>query len=489
MKNNNLFLAGFHLQTLRRTPRSAQQILAQKLDGIRQKTFNQLGTCFDQLIPSHRLKPTESGALSRRRIFSKENTFWAFFSQILDNDGSCQAVVRKLQSYIALTSGSVPVSSTSAYCQARQKLPLSELEQVLQSTVNQLQPKPDRAFLQGRRVIVVDGTGLSMPDTPDNQQQWPQPRSQKPGCGFPQAQACACFCLQTGALISYRLGNKKSNELPLLRQQWGSFKADDIFLGDKGFCSYFDLSAFKDRQVDSVVSLARRKPFTADNALKTFGDGDLLIQWKKPKHRRDAAYSDQQWRALPEYLTLRQIKVVITQPGFRGAIFHIVTTLLDPQKYPADQIIELYRQRWDVELFFRDIKTTLGMDILRCKTPEMVRKEIVMHWIVYNCIRWLMNQASETGKAAVRRLSFTASVQAIRQWEPLMLQAKNNLEEQRRLVTHLRTVIAEKIVLDRPDRGEPRAVKRRPKSYQLMTVPRHEMMEQTHQGKYGAQGA
>ncbi|MBL4621765.1 MAG: transposase [Immundisolibacteraceae bacterium] len=238
-----------------------------------------------------------------------------------------------------------------------------------------------------------------------------------------------------------------------------------------------------------MVSLARRKPFTADNALKTFGDGDLLIQWKKPKHRRDAAYSDQQWRALPEYLTLRQIKVVITQPGFRGAIFHIVTTLLDPQKYPADQIIELYRQRWDVELFFRDIKTTLGMDILRCKTPEMVRKEIVMHWIVYNCIRWLMNQASETSKAAVRRLSFTASVQAIRQWEPLMLQAKNNLEEQRRLVTHLRTVIAEKVVLDRPDRGEPRAVKRRPKSYQLMTVPRHEMMQQTHQGKYGAQGA
>ena len=129
------------------------------------------------------------------------------------------------------------------------------------------------------------------------------------------------------------------------------------------------------------------------------------------------------------------------------------------------------------------------MDILRCKSPEMVRKEIVMHWIVYNCIRWLMNRAAATENRPVRRLSFTASVQALRQWEPMMVQAKNNPQEQRRLLRHLLAVIAEKLVPDRPDRGEPRAVKRRPKSYQLMTVPRHEMMEQAHRGKYGAQGA
>ena len=489
MKNNSLFLPGFHLQTLRRKPRSAQKILAKKLDDIRQKTFNQLGDCFENLIPGYRLKPAESGLLSRRRIYSKENTFWAFFSQILDKDASCQAVVRKLQSYLALSSDKVPVSSTSAYCQARQKLSLPELEQVLQDTVERLRPNRDSQRLQGRRVIVVDGTGLSMPDTPQNQDQWPQSRSQKPGCGFPQAQACACFCLQTGGLISYRLGNKKSNELPLLRQQSDSFEANDIFLGDKGFCNYFDLSNFKDRSVDSVVSLARRKPVTADKAIEVLGESDLLIQWQKPKYRLDAAYSQQQWEALPERLTLRQIRVMVTQPGFRGAIFHIVTTLLDPEKYPADQIIDLYRQRWDVELFFRDIKTTLGMDILRCKTPEMVRKEIVMHWIVYNCIRWLMNRAAATENRPVRRLSFTASVQALRQWEPMMVQAKNNPQERRRLVTHLQAVIAQKLVPDRPDRGEPRAVKRRPKNYQLMTVPRHEMMEQAHQGKYGAQGA
>jgi hypothetical protein len=297
------------------------------------------------------------------------------------------------------------------------------------------------------------------------------------------------FCLTSGGLLSYRLGNKKSSELPLLRQQWSTFKAGDIFLGDKGFCSYFDLSAFKDRDVDSVVSLARRKPVAPHQALKVLGESDLLIEWPKPKRNRASAYSQAQWQALPETLTLRQIKVVICQPGFRGAIFHIVTTLLDPEQYPADQIIDLYRQRWDVELFFRDIKTTLGMDILRCKSPEMVRKEIMMHWIVYNSIRWLMNRAGESAKTPVRRLSFKASVQALRHWEPMMLQARDNPNEIRRLLGHLREVIAEKLVPDRPDRGEPRAVKRRPKSYQLLTAPRHEMREQPHRGKYGAQGA
>ena len=166
-----------------------------------------------------------------------------------------------------------------------------------------------------------------------------------------------------------------------------------------------------------------------------------------------------------------------------------MTTLLDPEQYPADQIIELYRQRWDVELFFRDIKTTLGMDILRCKSPDMVRKEIVMHWIVYNCIRWLMMSTGDADQIPVRQLSFKGSVQALRQWEPMMVRAKNNPTEQRRLLRHLREVIAEKRVPNRPDRGEPRAVKRRPKSYQLMTAPRHEMMEQGHRGRYGAQGA
>ena len=253
MQNTTPFFPGFHLQTLRKTPRSARQILAEKAEQLKKKSFSQLSECFGKFIPRQHLQPAASGVQSRRRIFSKENTFWAFFSQVLDADGGCKEAVRKLQAFAAMNERSLPSSSTAAYCQARKNFDQSSLEAILQKTSAQLQQNSTTGRLNNRRVIVVDGTGLSMPDTTDNQMVWPQQRHQKQGCGFPQAALCACFCLQTGALLSYELGNKKSHELPMLRRQWNTFKRGDVFLGDKGFCSYYDLSSFKDRGVDSVI--------------------------------------------------------------------------------------------------------------------------------------------------------------------------------------------------------------------------------------------
>jgi len=198
MLNTTPLFPGFHLQTLRRKPRSPRQILAENLEQLRQKSFSQLGDCFGRFIPNQYLHPTESGALSRRRLFSKENTFWAFFSQVLDADGGCQEVVRKLQAFAAMKSQPLPSSSTAAYCQARKKLDLSTLEAILQCTSERLKTTSESDLLNGRRVIVVDGTGISMPDTTENQHVWPQQSKQKTGCGFPQAAICACFSLQTG---------------------------------------------------------------------------------------------------------------------------------------------------------------------------------------------------------------------------------------------------------------------------------------------------
>lgn len=461
----------------------------QKRALIKQKSLTQLGECLGEFIPKQYLLPTQKGAHSRRRLFSKENTFWAFLSQVLDADGGCQEVVRKVQAVAALKSMPLPSSSTAAYCKARQKLAHSELEAILCHTSSQLQQANQSSRLKGRRVVVVDGTGVSMPDTPDNQGVWPQQKQQKPGCGFPQAKICACFCLQTGTLLSYKLGNKRSSELPLLREQWGTFKEGDIFLGDKGFCSYFDVSSFKDRGVDSVITLARRMPATELNAVKVLGENDLLMKWKKPDWRKRSSYSSEERQRLPEELLLRQIKVVVNQPGFRVKEFYIVTTLLDAVAYPAAEIVELYLQRWDVELFFRDIKTTMGMDILRCKTPALVRKEIVMYFIAYNCIRRLMYEAVKRKGVAECRVSFKGSVQAIRQWAPHLDQIKISREQQLRLMMALYHSIADYIVPLRPGRREPRCVKRRPKQYQLLTKPRHEMIETPHRGRYRAEAA
>ena len=275
----------------------------------------------------------------------------------------------------------------------------------------------------------------------------------------------------------------------MLRQQIETFNRGDIFLGDKGFCSYLDVSRFKDKGIDSVITLARRIPATELDATEILGKDDLLTHWKKPVRSKASSYSQEDWEQLPETLTLRQIKVTVSQPGFRVSSFYIITTLLDAQTYPADELAGLYFQRWDVELFFRDIKTTMAMDILRCKTPDMVRKEIMMHLIVYNCIRGLMIEAAQDKGIPVREVSFKGSIQALRQWEPHLNQSKLSKLERAHLIQLLYESIADKMVADRPGRSEPRAVKRRPKPYQLLTRPRHEMVEIKHRSRYRAKGA
>ena len=488
MKNPTLFLPGFHLATLRRRPRSASQKLADQLTKIRQNSISQLAKCFTDFIPAQSLQPHQSGVQSRQRTYSKENTFWGFFSQILNADGGCSEVVRKFHAVAASRNRSLPSTSTSAYCQARSRLDESDLISIQAHTSNQLAQQGTDNLFHGRRVVVADGTGISMPDTPENQEIWPQTKQQKPGCGFPQAYICACFNLHSGVLLSYDLGNKKSHELLMLRKQWDTFDPDDIFLGDKGFCSFYDVFKLLDKGVDSVITLARRTPVTAKDADKILGEDDFLIHWPKPKWNRRTSYSKDEWMALPDQLVLRQIKVTVTEPGFRTQSFHIITTLLDADIYSARAIADLYYQRWDIELFFRDIKITMGMDILRCKSPEMIRKELLMHFIVYNCLRLLMLKAAKKAGLPVRLISFKASVQALRQWEPL-LKSELSAQEETRLLSLLCDSIAASVLHMRPGRREPRCKKRRPKNFQRMTKPRHEMQESLHRSAYRAEGA
>ena len=489
MKNTTPFFAGLHIQTLGRKALSPEMKMRRELALLKTKSFAQLAECFSGFIPFNLLEPSDGPAHSRRRIFSKANTFWAFFSQVIDADGGCKEVVRKIQAYSSVNALKLPASSTSAYCQARKKLELSELMKIFKHSAKRLDDMPERGFLKGRRVIVVDGTGISMPDTSSNQEEWPQQRQQKEGCGFPTARICACFSLATGGILSFEVGNKKSAELPLFRKQWDTFNDGDIFLGDKGFCSYYDLVNLKERGVDSVITLARRLPVREASAHTVFDKNDLLVSWKKPVWNKRSAYTREQWEALPSHLRVRQLHITVTVPGFRTESFYIITTLDDPEQYSADELAKLYLQRWNVELYFRDIKTTMGMDVLKCKSPEMVHKEIVMHFIAYNSVRMLMYEAAEERAVDVSRLSFKGSLQALRQWEPHLNQSKISKRERFRILSTLYDAIAENPVPLRPDRSEPRCVKRRPKPYQLLTTVRHKMKETFHRDKYRAKKA
>lgn len=235
--------------------------------------------------------------------------------------------------------------------------------------------------------------------------------------------------------------------------------------------------------------MAHRTPIEASSAIAVLGQDDLLIQWPKPAWNKALSYSKDEWLLLPDQLTLRQVKVTVNTSGFRTKTFYLVTTLTDAAAYSSAELADLYLQRWDVELFFRDIKTTMGMDILCCRTPAMVEKEILMHLIAYNAIRLLIADAAKEVKQAPRRISFKASIQALRQWEPLFSRADLSDRERRRLMLSLRKTIAANILTERPGRQEPRCLKRRPKPYALLTAPRHQMKEIPHRNKYRAEGA
>ena len=478
-------LPGFYLPRRGRKPRSAQQMFADKIASLRRKSFKQIGALFGQFIPEQYLNPELSGVMSRRSIFSKENTFWAFLGQVLDADGGCKEVIGKIQSYASIKGRTIPSSSTASYCAARKKLSEQTLADIFQYTATKGDRTTESGLLMNRRVVVVDGTGFSMPDTSANQEAWPQSATQKPGCGFPSARVCACFSLESGSLLGYEVGNKKNHELPLLRTQRKTFRSGDIFLGGKGFCSFYDIAKFKEQGVDSVVTLARRKPVSKSKCLEAFGPNDLLIKWNRPnKYVPQLSYSRETLEQLPEELLFRQIRVTVNQPGFRTKEFYIITTLLDPAQYPAQEIADLYLKRWDVELFFRDIKITMGMDVLRCLTPEMIRKEILMHFIAYNCVRRLMYEAAEKANLPVRAVSFKGAVQAVRNWIPQFNRENLSRAERNRLLHDLYDAVTGLPLKQRPGRREPRCKKRRPKAYQLLTKPRSEMKEIMHRNRY-----
>jgi hypothetical protein len=474
MRNATPFFAGFHRLLFGRAQRSAQHQLRVQAQALEQASLCQLGKVCAPWVPARLLKPADRGAHSRRRFFPQGLTFWAFLSQVLSPESPCRETVRKVQAWYALRRQPRPGSGTAAYCRARTRLSRDTLLNIHRHTADELQRRVIREQLWcGRRVKVVDGTGVSMPDTPRNQRAFPQPSNQKKGCGFPVAKLVGCFCLASGALLHWAEGTQHVHERKLFRKLFAFFLPDDIALTDRGFCSYTDIALLLRAGVDTVMRMHQARPRDLRQG-KRLGPNDRLVTWQKPKQRpHGCTVAD--WRRVPDSLALRLVYVTVNVPGWRTQSLVVVTTLTDAVRYPAADIAKLYLRRWAVELFFRDIKITLGMDVLRCQTPAMVRKEIAMHAIAYNLIRALMQQAAALYHVPIERLSFKGSVDTLRQWADTLNAASGKPREQARLFNQILQILAEDVVPHRPDRAEPRVRKRRPKNYRLMTRPRHQM--------------
>jgi len=320
-----------------------------------------------------------------------------------------------------------------------------------------------------------------MPDTPENQAAYPQPSNQKKGCGFPMMKLVGLFSLKSAALLHFARGTLRVHESQLFRQLWAHLSQGDIVLGDRAFCSFFAMASLLGRGVDSLMRLhqARHADFRRG---KRLGKDDILISWKKPA-QRTAAWSAQEFAALPDTLTVRQIRLHLDIKGCRSRTIILVTTLLDPVAYPAEAIAALYLERWSVELHFREIKITLALDVLRCLTPAMIEKELLLHVIAYNLIRSLMQRAAILHCVELRRLSFKGTLDTLRHFADAVHASEGKPRKQAALLDSMLEIIAADHVPYRPFRNEPRTKKRRPKNYHLLTKPRHQMRVPPHRNR------
>jgi len=451
----------------------------------RASSLGELYELFGELLPDRLLAASDKGDNSRERVFTPKVTFWAFVSQVFDVGSSCRDVVRKVDAWWRWASKDrcgEQALTPSAYCQARARLDMQTLRLIGSHLTWSLERRVTRAQLWlGRKVKIVDGTGLSMPDTPANQRCWPQPSTQKEGCGFPCMKLVGIFSLASGGLEDCATGTLQQHESRLFRSLWEKLDAGDVMLGDRGFCSYAALARLAQRKVDCVMRLhpARKVNFREGRRL---GKDDRLVTWRKPA-QRSADWSAEEWAALPRELQVRVIRFQVGVPGYRTQEVTLVTTLTDAVTYPAEELCALYARRWTVELHFHQIKILLGLDILRCKSPELVEKEVLMHVIAYNLIRLLMQEASSTHGAELSRLSFKGALDTVRHFASAIHAARATPRRQHALIEELLAIIASDLVPERGGRSEPRAKKRRPKNYHLLTQPRSEMNVPSHRNR------
>jgi hypothetical protein len=407
----------------------------------------------------------------RDRVYTPWVTLGIFLSQILSHDQSCDDALEHFQKFRYDQGLPAVAPKTTSYCEARQRLPEALTWDLVRRTGQAVQHRATDAWLfHGRAVKIVDGSTVLMPDTPENQAAYPQLDSQAPGLGFPIARLLVVFSLAVGTVLEAVMGpyqGKQTGEQALLRQLLDHFRPGEIVLADRFHCSYWAIAALQARGVDVVLRLhqARVADFRRGCRL---GREDHLVTWTKPAHVPDWM-SRAEYEAMPEKLTLREFRVRVRDRTKRVRELVVVTTLADPARYPAHELGSLFRQRWDAELYLRALKTQMHMEMLRTKSPAMVRKEVAVHLLAYNLIRGLMAEAARAESVTPRTLSFEGALHTVRSFEESHLYDPAWIEAD---LPRLLELIGQKRVADRPDRYEPRAVKRRPKPYPRLSMPR-----------------
>lgn len=424
-----------------------------------------VGSALGKVIPEREMLKwiEEEAGRFRERVYGPVQILVLFIEQVLGADQSCQdAVARGLSQRVALGQTACSLNN-GPYCKARKRLKLGFVKRLGHEVGQRLTAAQTDAWRwRGREVKLVDGTTVSMPDTVPNQVAYPQSNTQKAGIGFPLARVVAIISLSCGAVLEWAVGpakGKGTGETAMLWALTPHFRATDVVVMDRYFSGYFLMAWLIQHQVDVVVRQHQQRSTDFRRGIR-LGKRDHIVRWRRPQ--RPTWMSAEDYETMPTSLKLRETRV--------GGIT-LVTTFTSDKEVDKLELFALYKARWQIELDLRSIKTVMQMEVLRCKTPAMVEKEIAVHLLAYNLVRTIMAQAAAFGHVEPRKLSFKAALQLLREFGDNLRHAPKS-----------RRVVCVQILLSgilqlrlryRPNRVEPRAVKRRPKPFPLLTKPRN----------------
>jgi len=397
------------------------------MDAVRARFARNEGLPFADILTEASIQEVlnEHGVAYRDRVFSPLATIWGFLSQVLSEDHSCRDTVSRIIAHRAANGITVCSPNTASYCNARSRIPTSVLSTLARRTAEELHTSVDDCWKwNGRSVFILDGSSVSMPATPENQAMYPQPSTQTPGLGFPLARITVLFSLATGACHDLAIApyaGKGTGEKSLFRRLYDTLKPGDVVLADALFDDYFIACELRNRGIDLVVH--EHFDRTETRVAESRPDGDILV-WQRPNKPR--GMTGEQYRSYPKQLLMRQVRVDARDKNNRVQQFNVVSTILTPS-IDGKQIGDLFEHRWEGEVDIRSIKSTMQMDILRCKTPDMVHKEIWTHVLAYNLLRTVMAVAAKENDIEPRKVSFKGAKQAVTAFAPKIEAARPGL--------------------------------------------------------------
>lgn len=485
MRNKTPYLTGFSTRLCGSAKTRAQARIERERRRLAQNTIADSARMFAPLLDAGFMESLRVSP--RRQSYEESTTFWAWAGQILGGNASCTQAVGQVQTWCAESGRAVPSSNTAAYCIARARLAQSFLEGIHERLTAVMQQRQRACDLwHGMTLKAMDGSSVQLSDTDANQQAYPQPSVQKPGCGFPVMGLVGVLNLSCGAWLGAVVGPLREHDSRLAGEVLTHFGQGDLALADRAFNSYELVARLLARGTHSLMRLHQARHRKLDwRSGKRLSPHERLVVWAKPERQpTGSALDEAAWQALPDTLTLRYIRFGYENRGGDKSTMVLVTTLLDPKAHDWTELSDLYATRWEIELKLRDLKTTLRMERFDVRSPAMARKTLSMVIIAHNLIRAMIQRAALCEDVALQDMSFKASLDLLMAWRSRHRGRCPYGRITKELDAELLDLLGTKRVTKRPFRQEPRAVKRRPKPFAQLTSHRSEYQEIQHRSEY-----